>query len=202
MLRFEQTLIEDCDDISDPFAKASCDAGSVVWSRDSWFGGYSPGDTPDSTYYVVQVVDGKGKKLEPAWSDFMDRQQLCNGNNPADPCTTNIYGTLSPKGAGNPGFCHCAYTGDTPYGLDNIVEPFFGGSGSKKGGLKRRGRRGLGEIEEEESSPRREGGLANHVARRTQGIVDGLCPAYTSAPTDSPSPTAAPKGKGKGNGKL
>jgi hypothetical protein len=44
--------------------------------------------------------------------------------------------------------------------------------------------------------------LANHVARRTDdlGFIDKICPAYTSAPTDSPSPTAAPKGKGKGKG--
>ena len=215
VLRFEQTLIEDCKEISQfPYpgwkeAETACIGGSVVWRRDNWFDGYNPQNpgTPDNGYYAVQVVNGTGTKLDPAWGNFMDMQQACNDSSPANPCTTNIYGTLSPKGAANPGFCQCAYTGDRPYGLDNIAEPFFGGSGSTKGGLKRRDRRGLGgkalAIEEEVSSPRREGGLADHVARRTLDFdyIDSKCPAYTIAPTDSPSPTAAPKSRGKGGGK-
>ena len=205
MLRFEQTLVENCDDINlIPYpgfeeAFSACKGGSVVWRRDNWFGG-----DPAVGYYAVQVVNGTGAKLDPAFDLFTDIQDGCNGIS-TDSCTTNIYGTLSPKGAANPGFCHCAYTGDRPYGLDNIAEPFFGGSGSTKGGLKRRDRRGLGEktleIKEEESTHHREGGLANHIARRTQ-IFD-QCPDYTIAPTDTPSPTAAPKkGKGGGKGKL
>lgn len=62
-MRFELTLVEDCSTIKEwadggVAAKRACDAGSVVWARDSWFFGYSPEDEPDWTYYKIQVVDG------------------------------------------------------------------------------------------------------------------------------------------------
>lgn len=76
LLRFEMTLIEDCDDInvsvfpSGQTAKDACDAGAVIWERNSWFlqNIYDP---PLSTYYVIQIVDGCGKKTA-AYNDFVN----------------------------------------------------------------------------------------------------------------------------------
>ena len=210
MLRFEQTLIENCEEINNPAytnweakdrAYRACLGGSVIWRRDNWFGSYQNStSTPNGGYYVIQVVNGQGQKLEPAWSDFVDAEQACGGV--SSTCTTNFYGALKSKGSYTPGYCQCAYTGAKPYGLDNL-NPFVNGGGSKKG-LKRRELRGLDDLESRQMSPRerirgvetikkspREGGLADHVARRAESLND-YCPDYTIAPTTSASPTTAP----------
>lgn len=212
MLRFEQTLVEDCAEIGEGLyeewsgvgrARAACAAGAVIWRRDNWFGNYDTGIPPINGYYVIQVVDGKGKKIEPAWSEFVDAEILCDrdiaGASPT--CTTNFFGALKGKGSINSGYCHCAYTGDLPYGLDN-ANPFLEEKSGK--GLKRRNQRGLNVESPRETTDNeflRDGGLADHVARRT-AFFDDFCPDYTISPTETPSPTFSPinkKGKGKGN---
>ena len=45
---------------------------SVVWLRESYlFGVHGKG----ADYDLVQVVDGEGNRLEPAWSDFVAYQK-------------------------------------------------------------------------------------------------------------------------------
>ena len=47
-------------------------ANSVVWLRESYlFGVHGKG----ADYDLVQVVDGEGNRLEPAWSDFVAYQK-------------------------------------------------------------------------------------------------------------------------------
>ena len=45
---------------------------SVVWQRDSYLFGVN---ATSATYDLVQVVDGEGNRLEPAWSDFVAYQK-------------------------------------------------------------------------------------------------------------------------------
>lgn len=44
--------------------------GSVVWTRLSYLFGVS-----GATYALVQVIDGAGKRIEPAWSKFVEYQK-------------------------------------------------------------------------------------------------------------------------------
>ena len=76
ILRFEMKLIEDCNDIdtsivpSGASAFAACNSGAVIWQRDTWFMS-NVFATPSSTYYVIQIVDGCGKKTA-AYSSFVE----------------------------------------------------------------------------------------------------------------------------------
>ena len=201
VLRFDMVLIEDCNDIDDDLeVKALCDDGVVIWQRESWFGGYDEGN-PSDTYYVVQVVDGNGDKIDDAWEFFLDNQQDCTDGTNKSPSQRyrNAYGRLNGKGNyDNSGFCHCAYTGDFPYGLDNLSPFGIEAPSSKKRG---RRRRGLGESEADETTKnvsKRRGGEAN--ARRKLKLPS--CPDYTLPPSTplptpgpTPAPTKAPKAK-------
>lgn len=77
ILRFEMKLIEDCNDIdtsilpSGASAFAACNSGAVIWQRDTWFMSNVLFAPPSSTYYVIQIVDGCGKKTA-AYSSFVE----------------------------------------------------------------------------------------------------------------------------------
>lgn len=55
--------------------------GSIVWNRRSYMAGI---ETKSKQYYLVQVVDESGKRIEPAWSQFVANQTdiAITGNSP------------------------------------------------------------------------------------------------------------------------
>lgn len=78
--RFEITLVEDCTEIdpedttalgNNTWALAACEAGSIVWRRDSWAQTLRSGP-PNSYYYTMQVVDGCGNKIQPAYNFLLE----------------------------------------------------------------------------------------------------------------------------------
>jgi hypothetical protein len=126
------TLIDNCADIpsggnpDEVRANAACNLGAVVWRRDSFFLGSGP-----ASYYVIQVVDGDGKEIDDVWDWFVEYQnEEVSDQNPGR-ANRNTFGSLSgdagskksSKVSVDPGFCQCAYTGDHPFGLDNL-EPW------------------------------------------------------------------------------
>ena len=82
-LRFEQTLVEDCSSINantnagglgnDAYAYAACEAGAVVWLRQSWANTLRSGP-PNTYYYMIQIVDGCGEKIQPSYDAWVDDQ--------------------------------------------------------------------------------------------------------------------------------
>jgi hypothetical protein len=52
--------------------------GSVVWKRLSYF---FKNLVESATYALVQVIDGDGNKIEPAWSLFADYQKKSDWDN-------------------------------------------------------------------------------------------------------------------------
>lgn len=82
LLLFDMTLIKNRDDIKpenfpDNLALydtivASFDAGAKVWRRDSWF---LAEPTPENVlvYYIVQIIDGSGAVIEPAYSAWQQQ---------------------------------------------------------------------------------------------------------------------------------
>ena len=161
------TLVETKDDIlsscEDPTSAIQAfDAGAVVWRRDTFLG------PSESCYFIIQVVDGLGKKILPTWNTFVVQEQQCNGV----ACPKNIFSSLKEDVGTDAGFCQCAYTGDLPYGLENIVDPFQGKGGGKGKGLADLTRRGLQGSSNAKRKNRKEvnpGGVADH-ARKLQTV--------------------------------
>lgn len=146
---------------------------------------------------VFSSFAGEGKKLSPAWDDFVSSQADDCGNGEY---TTNTFPSLGGKGSPDAGYCHCTYTGDLPYGFDD-ASPFFGELDSKKRGRRarrtsevqqhsygnkkhasKRGTRNLSSLEDSEATH------SNHISRH----LEGTCPEYTMNPTASPAPTGTP----------
>lgn len=66
---FEMTLIKDDPDFP----------GSVIWLRNSWILGQ---ELKASEYKLVQIMDEDGKRIEPAFTKFVDYQNARQGDNP------------------------------------------------------------------------------------------------------------------------
>lgn len=193
LLKFEMELVENCDDITDTdtgtfdpgnlgcdsaeealLAKKACEEGAVVWERiTTGFGG-------ESSYYVIQVVDGDGNKIDPTWSYFTAWQEQCTDEVASDANRIG-FASLNEAGTIDPGFCQCSYTADLPYGLDSFLP--FSDTDEYKDAKKSTKRRGLNE---------------KSFGIPTRRELTGSCPQYTTAPT-SPyasyptSPTQQPK---------
>lgn len=150
---------------------------------------------------------GTGKKISPAWDTFAQSQAEDCGNGKY---TSNSFPSLGGgkgKGGADAGFCHCAYTGDSPYGLDNL-QPFFGELDPKKRG--RRARRRTSETGSSYNKKNSHKRGARSLAVNNGDIerhLQGSCPEYTPNPSVSPAPTRKPtraptplptKSKGKG----
>jgi hypothetical protein len=193
------TLIEEeAEIIGDPVFSGKCEneanaiaglgVGAVVWRRDSWFGNFGESFLPgnvDSCYYIVQVVDGEGEKIDTTWDNFVGDQAACQSETE---CPTNSFPSLNDDSGGG-GFCQCAYTGDLPFGLDNFEGTFLGEGLD----IKRRGRQLADEMPNKNSSkkPVRKGGIADHSRRLTI-----KCDRYSPAPTPpTPVPSFMPTNK-------
>lgn len=78
LLRFTMTLVENCADLKTTAqnyqtADDACNAGSIIWERRSWFF-QNRTDVPSDIYYVIQIIDGSGTKLQPAYNAWVANQ--------------------------------------------------------------------------------------------------------------------------------
>jgi len=79
LLRFEMVLIENCADISSNVfnkfgisdAFVACEAGATIWERRTYILQHMSA-APASIYYVIQIVDGFGDEVQPAYDDWVD----------------------------------------------------------------------------------------------------------------------------------
>jgi hypothetical protein len=201
------TLIEkdDCDGIpsggeDEDRAKAACELGAVVWRRDSVF--FFGGSTDPSSYYVIQVVDGAGERIEEVWDWFVEYQNEEVPYQSPGRANRNTLGSLSKKGkessAADPGFCQCAYTGNLPLGLDNLApweEIVFGDSSKKKKDGDRALRKRMDHGNRKHGMTKVKGEQRLLLQQQEQGLDDFLektCPDPSASRTKAPSTSAFP----------
>ena len=78
LLRFTMTLVEVCATLdvtaqNYDTALEACDAGSTIWERRSWYFQNRNGP-PSGIYYVIQIIDGSGNKIQPAYNTWVANQ--------------------------------------------------------------------------------------------------------------------------------